>query len=75
MVVTKALLAVKQCFGGCHIFTYLFGWNLDTNLLDGFGKFIWLNNSIVIEVEVLERLLKDGFLGLSSLGLLTEFVF
>ena len=28
--------------------TYLFGRNLDTNLLNGFGKFFWLNQDLCI---------------------------
>ena len=34
--------------------TYLFGWNLNTNFLDSLGEFLWLDSSVVIEVEVLE---------------------
>ena len=50
--------------------TYLFGRNLDTDLLNGFGKFFWLNGTVVIKIEVLESLLKYLLLGLSALGLL-----
>jgi len=38
--------------------TYLFGWDHDTNLLDGFGKLVGFNGSVTIQVEVLERLLE-----------------
>ena len=49
--------------------TYLLGWDLDSNLFNGFGELFWLDGTVVVEVKVLEGLLKDGLLGLSSLGL------
>ena len=55
--------------------TYRFGWDLDTDLLDCFGKFIGLNCTIVVEIKVFECLHEDLLLGLSSLGLLSQFVF
>jgi len=54
--------------------TYLFGWNLDSNLLDGLGELIGLNGAVVVEVEVLEGLLEDGLLGLGALGFFSELV-
>ena len=49
---------------GCD--TYLSGWDLDTNLLDGFGELIWLNNAIIVKIEVLERFEQDLLLGLGT---------
>ena len=53
----------------CHIFsnlihfTYLLGWYHDTDLLDGLGKLIWLNDTVSIKVKVLERFLEHLLLG------------
>ena len=58
-----------------ELLTYLLGWDLDTDLLDGLSKFIRLDGAVVVKVEVLESLLHDGLLRLSSLGLLSKFVF
>ena len=55
--------------------SYLLGWNHDTDFLDGFGELVGLDSAVVVEVEVLERLHKDLFLGLSTGGLLGKFVF
>jgi hypothetical protein len=44
--------------------TYSLGWNLDTDLFNGFSELIWLNGTIVVQVKVLERLHEDSFLGL-----------
>ena len=46
--------------------TYLSGWDLNTNLLDGLRELIWLHDSIIVEVEVLERFEQDLLLGLGS---------
>lgn len=50
--------------------TYLLGWDLDSDLLDGLGEFIGFDGTVIIQIEVLECLLEDGLFGLSSLGLL-----
>jgi len=42
--------------------TYLLSWDHDTDLLYGLGKLIWLNGSVVVEVEVFKRFLKYLFL-------------
>ena len=41
---------------GC---TYLLGRDLDSDLLDGFGKFVWLDGAVIVKVKVLEGLLHD----------------
>ena len=46
--------------------TYLSGWDLDSNLLDGFCELIWLNNAIIVKIEVLERFEQDLLLGLGT---------
>lgn len=46
--------------------TYLSGWDLDTNLLDGFGELVWLHDTIIVEIEVFERLKQNLLLGLGS---------
>ena len=69
MAVTLALSTVKEMRSSYCRRTYLFGWDLDTDLLDSLGELIRLNGSIVVEVEVLEGLLEDRLLGLSALGL------
>ena len=58
-----------------EINTYLLGWNLDTDFLNSFCEFVWLDSAVVIKVEVLECLHKNGLLGLSALGLLRQLVF
>ena len=55
--------------------TYLFGWDLDSDLLDGLGELIRLDGSVVVQIKVLESLLKNGLFGLGALGLLSKFVF
>jgi hypothetical protein len=47
---------------------------LDADFLNGLGELVWLDSSVIVEVEVLECLLEDGFLGLSALSLLGELV-
>ena len=42
--------------------TYLLSWDHDTDLLYGLGKLIWLNGSVVVEVEVFKRFFKYLFL-------------
>jgi hypothetical protein len=42
--------------------TYLFSWDHDTDLLNGLGKLIWLNGSVVVKVEVFKRFFKYLFL-------------
>jgi len=39
--------------------TYLLGWDLDSNLLNGLLELIRLNGAVIVEVEVLESLLED----------------
>ena len=55
--------------------TYSFCWNLNTNLLDGLGEFVWLDGAIVVQVEVLECLQENVLLRLCSSGLLSQLVF
>jgi hypothetical protein len=47
-------------------FQVLSGWNLDTNLLDGFGELVWLDDTIIVQVEVFERFQQDLLLGLGA---------
>ena len=53
----------------CHIFsnlihfTYLLGWDHDTDLLDGLCKLIWLDDTVSVEVKVFERFLEHLLLG------------
>ena len=54
--------------------TYLSGWDLNSNLLDGLGELVWLNGAIVVEIEVLESLHEDLLLGLGSSCLLRQLV-
>ena len=56
---------------GC---TYLLGWNLNTNFLNGFCELIWLDCAVVVKIEVLECLHQDGLLGLGALCLLRQFI-
>ena len=56
MAITCARDGLRTCFASD---TYLLGWNLDTDLLNSLGEFIWLDGSVVVEVEVLECLLED----------------
>lgn len=39
-------------------FTYLLGWDHDTDLLNSLGELIRFDSAVTIEVEVLERLLQ-----------------
>jgi len=39
--------------------TYLFGWNHDTDLLNGLGELIGLDSSVSVQVEVLEGFLEN----------------
>ena len=55
--------------------TYLSGWNLDTNLLDGFGELVWLHDTIIVEIEVFERLEQNLLLWLGSACFLWQLVF
>ena len=52
--------------------TYLLGWDHDTNLLDGLGELIWLHGTVIVQIEILEGLEKNGFLILDSSGLLGQ---
>jgi len=36
--------------------TYLSRGDHDTNLLDGFGKLIWFDSAVIVQIEVLEGL-------------------
>lgn len=54
--------------------TYLLGWDLDADLLDGLGELDGLDGAVVVEVEVLEGLEEDLLFGLSAPGFLGEFV-
>ena len=54
--------------------TYLSGWDLNSNLLDGLGELVWLHGAIVVQIEVLESLHEDLLLGLGSSCLLRQLV-
>ena len=57
------------------VWTYLSGWDLDADLLDGLGEFVWLDGSVVVEIEVFEGLHEDLLLGLGAASLLGQLVF
>ena len=71
---TQTVLDTPKSATLCWACTYVLGWDLDTNLLDGLRELIWLDGTILIEVEVLEGLLENLLLRLSSLGLLRQLV-
>ena len=50
----------------------MLGWDHDTNLLDSLGELIWLDSTVIVEIEILEGLEKNGFLILDSSGLLGQ---
>lgn len=54
--------------------TYLSGGDHDANLLNGFGELIRLNSAIVVQVEILESLKKNGLLVSVTVGLLGQFL-
>jgi len=47
-------------------FQVLSGWDLDADLLNGFGELIWLDNTIVVKIEVFERFQEHLLLGLGA---------
>jgi len=51
------------------------GGDMDADLFDGLGEFVGLDNAVIIQVEVLERLHEDGLLGLGAACLLRQLVF
>ena len=54
--------------------TYLSSGYLNADLFNSLSELIRLDSAVVIKVEVLEGLLEDGLLALSSLGLFGELV-
>ena len=54
--------------------TYLSSGDLNADLFNSLSELIRLDSAVVIKVEVLEGLLEDGLLALSSLGLFGELV-
>ena len=52
--------------------SYLSGWDHDSNLLDSLGKLLWLNGSVIVKIEILERFEKDGLLVLAAVSLLLK---
>ena len=81
MRATPLATPIWRC-GGCkarfpqwETDTYLLGWNLDSDLLDGLGELIRLDGTVVIQIKVFESLLKNGLFRLGALGLLSKFVF
>ena len=55
-------------------YTYLSSGDLNADLFNSLSELIRLDSAVVIKVEVLEGLLEDGLLALSSLGLFGELV-
>jgi len=64
----------KGSCGCIHQETYLAGGDHDTNLLDGLGEFIGLNGTVVVKIEVLERLKEYGLLVGGTVGFLGQLV-
>jgi hypothetical protein len=52
--------------------SYLLGWNVDTDLLNGLGEFIWLDVTALVEVKEFECFHQNLLFALVSTGLLLQ---
>ena len=47
--------------------TYLCGWDHDSDLLDSLSELVHLDDTVVVKIEVFERLKENGLLILNSI--------